>query len=128
MKRFVVAWLASSLAFSIAFVCFMIIWNWLDQNPPTWAMIFKLAWVTVGVALAVQFFCGGLIYLVLTRIGLWHWWTVVLPYLLLWTLAWEAVDTFREAWGMIAWLALVFLTAWVLWFMARAATPREPAP
>jgi hypothetical protein len=56
MRNFVVAWLASSVAFTIAFVCFMILWNWLDQNPPTWGMVFRLAWVTVGAALVAQFF------------------------------------------------------------------------
>jgi len=118
MRNLIAAWLASSLAFSIAFVCFMILWNWLDQNPPTWAMIYKLAWVTVGGALVVQFFYGGLIYLVLTRIGLWRLWAVTLAYVLLWVFAWNGIDTFREAWGMIAWLALACLTAWVFWFVA----------
>jgi hypothetical protein len=118
MKNFVVAWLASSIAFSIAFVCFMILWNWLDQNLPTWPMIYRLAWVTGGAALVVQFFYGGLVYLLLTRIGLWRLWAVTLPYLLLWMIAWSGIDIFREAWGMVGWLGLAFLIAWVFWFFA----------
>jgi hypothetical protein len=118
MRNFLVAWLASTVAFSIAFVCFMIFWNWLDQNPPTWGMIHRLAWVTVGGALVVQFFYGGLIYFLLNRIRLWRLWTVTLAYLLLWVIAWSGIDTFREAWGMLAWLALACLVAWVFWFFA----------
>ena len=118
MRKFVVAWLASSVAFSIAFVCFMILWNWLDQNPPTWRMIYRLAWVTVGAALVAQLFYGGLVYFLLTRIGLWRLWAVTLAYLLLWMIAWTGIDTFREALGMVGWLALACLVAWVFWFFA----------
>jgi hypothetical protein len=89
----------------VAFVTFMIFWAWLDGTPPALKGISRLASVTIVVALVVQFVYGGLIYLLLTRTGLWRLWAVTLPYLLLWTVAWFAIDTFREAWGMIAWLA-----------------------
>ena len=44
--------------------------------------------------------------------------TVTLAYLLLWVIAWSGIDTFREAWGMLGWLALAYLVAWVFWFFA----------
>jgi len=123
MRNFLIAWLASSVAFSIAFVCFMIFWNWLDQNPTSWGMIYRLAWLTVGAALVVQLLYGGLVYVLLTRFGLWHLWAVTSTYLLLWMIAWSAIDTFREALGMIAWLGFANLVALVFWFFARPRTP-----
>lgn len=118
MKNFLNAWLASSVAFSIAFVTFMIFWAWLDGTPPALKGISRLVLVTIGAALVVQLIYGGLIYFVLTRIGLWRLWAVTLPYLLLWAIAWFAIDTFREAWGMVAWLGFACLVASVFWFVA----------
>ena len=118
MKNFLVAWLASSVAFSIAFVAFMIFWTWLDGVPPSLKGISRLGLVAIGAALVVQFIYGGLIYILLTRIGFWRLWAVTLPYLLLWAIAWSGIDTFREAWGMIAWLVFACLVAWVFWFVA----------
>lgn len=123
MRNFLVSWLVSSVAFSIGFVCFMIIWNLLDQNPITWGMIYRLTWTTVGAAVVAQFFYGGLVYFVLSRVGLWRLWAVTFAYLLLWTIAWNGIDTIREAWGMIGWLVLACLIAGVFWFFARSKTP-----
>jgi hypothetical protein len=88
----------------MAFVVFMIFWVWLDGNTAVLKGIPRLALVAIGAALVVQFIYGGVIYFLLSRIGLWRLWAVTLAYLLLWAIAWFAIDTFREAFGMIAWL------------------------
>jgi hypothetical protein len=122
MKDLVVAWLTSSAAFSIAFVGFMMFWVWLDDGTfRPWSAILRLGWVTVSAALIVQFFYGGLIYVVLTRTGLWNLWTVILAYLLplLW-IGWFSIDTTREAYGMIAWIIFALIVAYVSWFFAPA--------
>jgi hypothetical protein len=124
MKDLVIAWLVSTAAFSVAFISFMIFWSWLDNGTfRLWEGIPRLALVTVSAALIVQFFYGGLIYFVLTRIGLWNLWTVVAAYLLplLW-IGWFGIDTKREAYGMIAWLIFAIIVAYVTWFFAPAQT------
>ncbi|WP_315703531.1 MULTISPECIES: hypothetical protein [unclassified Bradyrhizobium] len=119
MSDFLIAWLASSAAFSIAFVAFMIFWAGLDGVYPGLKGISRLAGVTIGSALALQLVYGGLVYLLLTRIGVWRLWAVTLAYLILWVLAWNSIDTSREAWGMLAWLVFACLVAWVFWFVAK---------
>ena len=129
MKDLVIAWLASSAAFSIAFVGFMLLWVWLDDGTlRSWSAILRLGWLTVSAALIVQFFYGGLVYLVLTRAGLWSLWTIALAYLLpLLVIGWFAIDTKREALGMIAWVAFACIVAWVSWFFAPAQTRHTAA-
>ncbi|MEH2555934.1 hypothetical protein V1286_003463 [Bradyrhizobium algeriense] len=124
MKDLVIAWLASSAAFSIAFIGFMLLWVWLDDGTlRSWSAIFRLGWVTISAALIVQFFYGGLIYFVLTRAGLWTLWTVALAYLLpLLVIGWYSIDTKREAVGMIAWVIFACLVAYVSWFLAPVQT------
>jgi len=120
MKELLIAWLASAAAFSIAFVGFMMLWVWLDDGTlRSWGAILRLGSVAIGAALVVQFFYGGFIYVLLTRIGLWNLWTVVLAYLLplLW-IGWHTIDAKREAVGLIGWVILVCITAWVAWFFA----------
>jgi hypothetical protein len=67
----------------------------------------------------VQLFYGGLVYLVLTRAGLWNFWVVALAYLApLFAIGWFVVDTTREARGMIGWVILACIVAFVSWFFA----------
>jgi hypothetical protein len=124
MKNLVIAWLASSVAFSIAFVGFMMLWVWLDDGSlRPWSVVLRLGWLAAGAALIVQFFYGGLVYFVLTRAGLWSLWTVALAYLLplLW-IGWLTIDTKREALGMIAWVIFACIVACVSWFFAPVQT------
>jgi hypothetical protein len=123
MKNLIIAWLASSFAFSVAFICFMLFWAWLDDGTLRWSAIPRLAYVTVGAAVTVQFFYGALVYFVLTRTGLWNVWMVALAYLLpVLVIAWFTVDTTREAWGTIAWVIFACIVAFVFWFLAPAHT------
>ena len=124
MKNLVIAWLASSAAFSIAFIGFMLLWVWLDDGTSRpWSAILRLGWVTVSAAIIVQFFYGGLVYFVLTRAGLWRLTTVALAYLLpLLAIGWFSIDTEREALGMIAWVVFACLVAYVSWFFAPSQT------
>jgi hypothetical protein len=115
IREFVIAWLASSLAFTIAFVAFMAFWSWFDAEAwQSWDSVFRLARLTVGVALVVQFFYGGLIYLVLTGIGLWSFWTIAFAYLApIWLIGIFGIDTPREARGIIAWVVFACIVAGV---------------
>lgn len=120
MKSLVIAWLASAGAFSAAFVTFMIVWARIDHGSFfPWRGVPRLALVTVGAALVFQFVYGGLVYLVLCRLGWWNLWTVTLAYLLplVWV-GWFAIDTEREAYGMIAWFFFALLVANVTWSLA----------
>jgi hypothetical protein len=103
MKKLLIAWLASSFAFSIAFVGFMLFWAWLaDGNIRPSRAILRLAYVSISAALVVQLLYGALVYFVLTRTKLWRLWTIALAYLLpVLVIAWYTVDTEREAWGRL---------------------------
>lgn len=129
MKNLVIAWLASSAAFSVAFVGFMLFWAWLDDGTlRSSSAIFRLGLLAMSAALVVQLSYGGLVYLVLSRAGLWNFWLVVLAYLLpLFAFGWFAIDTRREAFGMIAWVIFAFIVAWVSWFLAPLRTRRTTA-
>jgi hypothetical protein len=124
MKALVIAWFASSVVFSIAFVGFMVLWVWLDDGTlRSWSAILRLGWLTIVAALVVQFLYGGLVYFLLTRAGLWRLWAVALAYLLpLLVIGWFGIDTKREALGMIAWVILACIVAWVSWFFAPVQT------
>jgi len=127
MRSLVIAWLASSAAFSIAFVGFMLLWVWLDDGTlrPLGAIV-RLGLLAIGAALIVQLVYGGLVYLLLTRLGLWNLWTALLAYLApLLEIGWFTVDTKREAWGMIGWGILACIVAWVSWFLAPAQARRS---
>jgi hypothetical protein len=129
MKELLIAWLASSAAFSIAFIGFMLLWVWLDDGSlRSWGAILRLGWLTVSAALIVQFFYGGLVYFVLTRAGLWSLWTVTVAYLLpLSAIGWFGIDTKREALGMIGWVILACIVACVSWFFAPVQAPHTAA-
>jgi hypothetical protein len=127
MKNLAVAWLASSAAFVIAFIGFMALWVWLDERtfrPPL--SYLRLGAFAFGAALVVQFVYGGLVYFILTRIGLWNIWTVTLAYLLpVGVIAWLTVDTVREGVGTIAWLMFACIVAAVFWFFAPASVKAD---
>jgi hypothetical protein len=91
----------------------MVLWRWLDTGDwQSWNSVFRLARLTVGVALVVQFFYGGLLYLVLTRIGLWSFWTIAFAYLLpVWLIGTFGIDTPREARGIVAWVVFACIVA-----------------
>ena len=129
MKNLFIAWLASSVAFSIAFVGFMVLWVWLDDGTlRPWNAMLRLGFLAFVAALIVQFLYGGLVYFVLTRAGLWNFWTIPAAYLLpLAVIGWFAIDTKREALGMIAWVILFLIVAYVSWFLAPIRT-RHKAP
>ena len=128
MKKLAVAWLASSFAFSAAFICFMLFWAWLDDGTLRWGAVPRLAYVTVGTAVTVQFFYGALVYFVLTRTGLWNLWTVAIAYILpVLVIAWFTVDTIREAWGTIAWVIFACIAAFVFWLFAPVRTRHKAA-
>ncbi len=124
MKDLVIAWLASSAAFAIAFTGFMVLWVWLDDGSfRPWSATLRLGLLTAGAALVVQFFYGGLVCFLLTRAGLWSLWTVALAYLLpVFVIGWLTIDTEREALGMIAWVIFACLVACVSWFLAPVQT------
>ena len=128
MKSLVIAWLASSAAFSIAFIGFMLLWVWLDDGTlRPWSAILRLGWVTVSAALIVQFLYGGLVYLVLTRAGLWSLGTVVLAYLLpVLVIDQLTTDTRRQSLAMIAWVIFACIVACVSWFIAPAQSRGSP--
>ncbi|HET7885280.1 MAG TPA: hypothetical protein VFL62_03540 [Bradyrhizobium sp.] len=129
MKNPAIAWLASSAAFSAAFVGFMVFWTWLDDRTlRSGSAILRLGLLTISAALVVQLLYGGLVYLVLSGAGLWKFWLVVLAYLFpLFVFGWFAIDTRREAFGMIAWVVFSFIVAWVSWFFAPVQTRRTTA-
>jgi hypothetical protein len=127
MKGLVVAWLTSSAAFSFAFVGFMLLWVWLDDGTlrPLGAIL-RLASLALGAALIVQLLYGVLVYVLLTRLGLWRLWIVALAYLVpLLVISWFTTDTPREAWGTIGWVILLCIVAYVFWFLAPARSMTE---
>jgi hypothetical protein len=119
----------SSAAFAIAFVGFMLFWVWFDDGTlRSPSAILRLGLLAMSAALVVQLFYGGLVYLLLSRAGLWKFWLVVLAYFLpLIAFGWFTIDTRREAFGMIAWILLAFIVAWVSWFLAPVQTRRTTA-
>ena len=123
MNPLVLAWLFSSLAFSIAFIGWMFLTFWLEGGVPPHAFgVLRLSLLALGASLAVQLGYGGLIYLFLTRTGLWSLWTVVLAYLapVIW-FSWSASDTTADLIGTIPWLFFSLIVAAVSWFFARPA-------
>ncbi|AUC97233.1 hypothetical protein CWS35_25540 [Bradyrhizobium sp. SK17] len=126
MKNLVLAWLVSSAAFTVAFVGWMIYWAMSDGAPvPSGGAILRLSLIALAAALIVQLVYGGLVYLILTRSGLWSIWTIAFVYLLPVFFIDYGIDTQREARGMIAWMVFACLVAGVSWFFARAEVRTE---
>jgi hypothetical protein len=115
IREFVVAWLASSLAFTVAFVAFMVVGSWLYGQPwlPLTAIL-RLIWLAARDALIVLFFYGGFVYLLLTRVGLWRFWTIAFAYLLpVWLCGALAVGIRRDVWTIVASVVFVCIVAGV---------------
>ncbi|MGJ4953407.1 hypothetical protein [Bradyrhizobium sp. HKCCYLS20291] len=124
MKRFIIAWLASSAAFSVAFIIFMMFWSWLDDGHMIGGSLPRLMLVAVP-AVVVQFFYGGALYLILTRTGLWYFSAVFFAYLLPLVLIDQyGTDTEREAYGMIAWALFALIVSWTFWRLGSAPPAR----
>jgi len=123
VKSLAVAWLASAFAFSIAFVGWMFVTVWLEGSvPPGRFGILRLGLFAFGAGLIVQLGYGGLIYVFLSRTGLWNVWTVAFAYLLPVALfSWSASDTTNDILGTMS-VALCFalIVAMVSWFFASA--------
>ncbi len=122
MKGLLVPWLASSFAFSLMFVAFMLVTVWLETlAPPPAIMVARGALGFFALGLVIQFAYGGVVYLVLTRAGLWNLWTVSLAYLLPVALfGWHASDTTQDILGTIRWLVFALIVAVVSWFFIPA--------
>jgi hypothetical protein len=120
VKPLAVAWLASAFAFSIAFIAWMFVTVWLEGSvPPRPVGVLRLGVFAVGASLVVQLGYGGLIYVILTRMGLWSIWTVALAYLLPAVLfSWSASDITQDILGTIPWLVFALIVAAVTWFFA----------
>ncbi|MES5488546.1 hypothetical protein QMZ05_37875 [Bradyrhizobium sp. INPA03-11B] len=122
MKNLALAWLASSAAFAVAFVGWMVPW----ATPPAgvhvlhWADHLRLFLIVLAAALACQFVYGGLVYFVLTRTGLWRIWTVAAAYLIpVLIIHHYGIDSPGEARAIITWIAFACLVAGVSWLFAR---------
>lgn len=122
MKALLVPWLASSFVFSLMFVALMFVTVWLETSaPPPLVMVLRGALGTFALGLVIQFAYGGLVYVILTRTGLWNVWTVSLAYLLpVGLFGWHASDTTQDILGTIRWLAFALIVAAVSWFFAPA--------
>ncbi|MCC8984709.1 hypothetical protein [Bradyrhizobium acaciae] len=118
MKNLALARLVPSAVFTVAFVGWMVFW--VTSDGATGGSILRLSLVALAAALIFQFVYGGLVYLILTRTGLWSIWTIAFAYLLPVFIIDHMIDTPREARGMIAWMVFACLVAGVSWFFARA--------
>jgi hypothetical protein len=120
MKLLLVPWLASSFAFSLMLVAWMFVTSWLEASAlPHPVIVVRLALGAFAVGLVIQFAYGGLVYVILTRAGLWNVWTVSLVYLLPVALfGWHAGDTTQDIFGTIRWLVFALIVALVSWFFA----------
>jgi len=118
-SHLILAWLASALALSVVFVAWMFITIKLEGSPPPLKGYFRVGLLAFGAGLAIQLLYGGLIYFALSRFGLFHWWAVVLAYLVPVVLfSWRASDTTQDILGTIPWLAFAVVVALVSWFFA----------
>jgi hypothetical protein len=126
MKDLLITWLASSFAFALMIVAFMFVSVWLDTSappPPMTVVRGVLGFLALG--LVIQFAYGGLVYVILTRAGLWNVWTVSLAYLLPVALfGWHASDTTQDILGTIRWLVFALIVAVVSWFLHPSTTGR----
>jgi len=122
VRILLVPWLASALAFTIAFICWMFVTVAIEESqPPQPIGIFRLVLFALGASLIVQFAYGGLVYLVLTRLHAWNFWTVSLAYLLPVVLfSWRVSDTTVDIMGTLPWLCFGLLVAVVTWILVPA--------
>lgn len=68
MKVLLVPWLASSFAFELMFVAFMVVTVWLETSaPPPPIVVVRGALGFFALGLVIQFAYGGLVYVILTE-------------------------------------------------------------
>lgn len=87
LSRLSLAWLASSLVFSLMFVAWMFITAKSESAAPPLKGYFQTGLFAFGAGLAIQFIYGGLMYFTLSCAGLFNWWAVLIAYVapvLLW--------------------------------------------
>ena len=122
MKALFVAWFASAIAFSGAFLSWMFLTAWIEGAVlPQPLGILRGGLFALVLGLIFQFGYGGLVYVILTRAGYWNIWTVSLAYLLPVVLfSYHASDTTQDLLGTIPWLVFALIVAAVSWFLAPA--------
>ncbi|QOZ34263.1 hypothetical protein [Bradyrhizobium sp. CCBAU 53421] len=127
MKNLALAWLVPSAAFAVVFVGWMVPWTTTPGvHTLYWSDDLRLFLIVLAAALTFQLIYGGLVYFILTRLGLWSIWTVGFAYLLPVFVADRfGIDPSGEAHAMMAWIAFACLVAGVFWFFARAEVRRD---
>jgi hypothetical protein len=121
VKSLLVAWFASAIAFSGAVLSWMFLTVQMEGGVlPRPLGVVRGALFALVLGLIFQFGYGGLVYVILTRTGLWNIWTVSLAYLLPVVLfSYFASDTTQDLLGTIPWLVFALIVAVVSWFFAR---------
>jgi hypothetical protein len=122
VKALLVAWLASAIAFSGAFISWMFLMVRMEGGVlPQPLYIFRGALFAFALCLVFQFGYGWLVYAILTRADLWNIWTVSLAYLLPVILfSYVGSDTTQDLLGTIPWLVFALIVALVSWSLAPA--------
>ncbi len=122
MKALLVAWFASAIAFSGAFLSWMLLMARMEGGVlPQPLGIVRVALLPLVLCLIFQFVYGGLVYVILARPGLWNIWTVSLAYLLpVVVFSYRHSDTTQDLLGTIPWLAFALIVAAVSWFFVPA--------
>jgi hypothetical protein len=120
VKALLVAWFASALVLSGAMLTWMFLTAWTEGAVlPLPLGIVRGGLFALVLGLVFQFGYGGLVYVILTRTGLWNIWTVSLAYLLPVVLfSYHANDTTQGSLGTIPWLVFALILALVTWFFA----------
>jgi hypothetical protein len=121
VRALLVAWFASAVAFSGAFLFWMFLTVRLEGGVlPQPLGIIRGGLFAFVLGLIFQFGYGGLVYVILTRMGLWNIWTVSFAYLLPVILfSYLASDTTQDLLGTIPWLVFALIIAMVSWLLAR---------
>jgi len=118
VKHLLSAWVVSAVAFSAAFVAWMFISVNLIEGSvlPKPVGILRLSVIALSACLIFQLLYGGLVYLGLTRTGLWSIWTVVLAYVTPVVLfSWSVSDTTQDLLGTIPWIVFALIIATMTW-------------
>jgi hypothetical protein len=123
LKSLAGAWLGSSVAFAVSFVAWAVAKAWLEASVQLQPLgMLRLAMLGFGASLVFQLTYGLLVYVALSRIGLWRFWTVAAAYLLPVALfSWAASDTTQDIIGTIPWLALAVIVAIVTWLLVATS-------
>ena len=113
------AWATSALAFALAFVAWMVITAHLEGATPPARGYWRVGVLAFGAGLVIQLFYGGLLYVALSRIGLFNPVVVAIAYLIpVVIFSWYASNTFQDLLGTIPWLVFALVVSLVFWFFA----------